>query len=83
VVWSPFRCSGEMRKPSKKPGEAGGKLTLKMEGICSSESSGFIWTSRRYNPERCTRHKSCQLSTTPWRRMGEWMYRSTYSWPQH
>jgi hypothetical protein len=24
-----------------------------------------------------------QISTTPWRRMGEWMYRSTYSWPRH
>jgi hypothetical protein len=23
------------------------------------------------------------LSTTPWRRMGEWMYRSTFSWPEH
>jgi hypothetical protein len=22
-----------------------------------------------------------KLSTMPWRRMGEWMYRSTYSWP--
>jgi hypothetical protein len=24
-----------------------------------------------------------QLSTTPWRRVGEWMYRSTFSWLQH
>jgi hypothetical protein len=24
-----------------------------------------------------------QLSTTPWRRMGEWMYRSAFSWPRH
>jgi hypothetical protein len=24
-----------------------------------------------------------KLSTTPWRRMGEWMYRSTFSWPRH
>jgi hypothetical protein len=23
------------------------------------------------------------LSTTPWRRMNEWMYRATFSWPQH
>jgi hypothetical protein len=23
------------------------------------------------------------LKTTPWRRMGEWMYRSIYSWPRH
>jgi hypothetical protein len=23
------------------------------------------------------------LSTTPWRRMGEWMYRSTFSWHRH
>jgi hypothetical protein len=22
-------------------------------------------------------------STLPWRRMGEWMYRSTFSWPRH
>jgi hypothetical protein len=24
-----------------------------------------------------------ELSTTPWRRMREWMYRSTFSWPWH
>jgi hypothetical protein len=24
-----------------------------------------------------------QLSTTPWKCMGEWMYRSTYSWPRY
>jgi hypothetical protein len=24
-----------------------------------------------------------ELSTTPWRRIGEWMYRSTFSWPRH
>jgi hypothetical protein len=24
-----------------------------------------------------------QLSTTPWRRMGEWMFRFTFSWPRH
>jgi hypothetical protein len=24
-----------------------------------------------------------KLSTTPWRRMGEWMHGSTFSWPQH
>jgi hypothetical protein len=24
-----------------------------------------------------------QLSTTPWRRMGEWMYRSAFSWRRH
>jgi hypothetical protein len=24
-----------------------------------------------------------ELSTTPRRRMGEWMYRSTFSWPRH
>jgi hypothetical protein len=24
-----------------------------------------------------------KLSTTPWRRTGEWMYRSTFSWPRH
>jgi hypothetical protein len=23
------------------------------------------------------------LRITPWRRMGEWMYRSTFSWPRH
>jgi hypothetical protein len=23
------------------------------------------------------------LSTTPWRRMGEWLYKSTFSWPRH
>jgi hypothetical protein len=24
-----------------------------------------------------------QLSITPWRRMEEWMHRSTFSWPRH
>jgi hypothetical protein len=24
-----------------------------------------------------------QSSITPWRRMGEWIYRSTFSWPRH
>jgi hypothetical protein len=24
-----------------------------------------------------------ELSTTPWRRMGEWMYGSTFFWPRH
>jgi hypothetical protein len=24
-----------------------------------------------------------KLSITPWRHIGEWMYRSTFSWPQH
>jgi hypothetical protein len=24
-----------------------------------------------------------EWSTTPWRRMGEWMYRFTFSWPRH
>jgi hypothetical protein len=24
-----------------------------------------------------------ELSTTQWRRMGEWMYRSIFSWPRH
>jgi hypothetical protein len=24
-----------------------------------------------------------EISTTPWRRLGEWMYRSTFSWPRH
>jgi hypothetical protein len=24
-----------------------------------------------------------QLSNTPWRRMGKWMYRSIFSWPRH
>jgi hypothetical protein len=24
-----------------------------------------------------------ELSTTPWRRVGEWTYRCTFSWPRH
>jgi hypothetical protein len=44
-------------KPCKKPEEASGELvsymiyssTLKMEAICSSETSDFLIITRRYN----------------------------------
>jgi hypothetical protein len=33
--------------------------TLKMEVICSSETSEFCWTTRRWSPEDRTFHKPC------------------------
>jgi hypothetical protein len=43
-------------------------VSCKLRTLFMSEAVKLRWTC---------------LSTTPWRRMGEWMYRSTYSWPQH
>jgi hypothetical protein len=34
-------------------------LAVKMEVICSSEMSGFLWTTLRYNQEDCTLHNYC------------------------
>jgi hypothetical protein len=31
-------------------------LTLKMEAVCSSETSYFLWTTQHYNQEDCTLH---------------------------
>jgi hypothetical protein len=48
---------GSMSNPRIKPGEVGGKLssaystTLKIEAICSSETSDSLRTSRRYESE--------------------------------
>jgi hypothetical protein len=35
-------ASGSKSKPSKEPAEAGDKLSLKMEAVCSSELHGVI-----------------------------------------
>lgn len=40
--------SGLKSKPHRKPAYCS---TLKMNKICSSETSGFFWTTRHYNPE--------------------------------
>jgi hypothetical protein len=65
---------------------------------CSSERRQFMLKTARplWSANRCSgtwkliptvRGKVIpvlsELSTTPWRHMGEWMYRSTFSWPWH
>jgi hypothetical protein len=43
----------------------------------------IVGTATYMDRERRYVYKSLLLRTAPWRRMGEWVYRSTFSWHRH
>jgi hypothetical protein len=43
----------------------------------------YVYSLYRYNVKGKIVSVLNKLSSTPWRRMGEWMYRSSFSWPRH
>jgi hypothetical protein len=62
------QSSGSKSKSSKKPVEAGGKLsvtyfsTLKMEAVCSSETSGSLRSTRRCILHDATFHSNRRVN---------------------
>jgi len=43
------------------------------------KKASWLWIFKRWQKVNV----QLSLSTTPWRHIGEWRYRSRHSWPQH
>jgi hypothetical protein len=55
------------RNQQKQLGSWAYYLTMKMEVICSSKTSGCLWTTQRYNPEAHI------LQSQPWEHKIQWI----------
>jgi hypothetical protein len=88
VRWVPEALSRRIKLPGREadlspPSSAEIKNGETMPPLTHTSSWRGTWLSAGSTLPELIYILLNYLSTTPWRRMGEWIYRSTYSWPRH